>query len=79
MPGIQEGQDWLLQPDLQPKLERRFQQLLRTSTDATATTEEIKPATLSRFTDDQAAYLCEVLQADTQEPTPSTSMDITEP
>ncbi len=41
--------------------------------------EEIKPIALSRFTDDQATYLHEVLQADTQEPSPSTSMEITEP
>ncbi len=40
--------------------------------------EEIKPAALSRFTDDQAAYLHEVLQADTQELAPSTPMDSTE-
>ncbi len=56
MPGTQEGQDWLLQPDLQPKLERSFQQLLRTSMDVTAKMEEIKPPTLSRFTDDQTDH-----------------------
>ena len=42
------------------------------------TTEEIKPTTLSRFTDDQAAYLCSVLQSDTQELTLSTPMDSAE-
>ena len=47
MPGTQEGQDWLLQPGLQPQLERRFQQLLGTSTDVIETTEEVKPIALS--------------------------------
>ncbi len=65
MPATQEGCDWLLQPGLQPHLERRFQQLLRTATDVMVTTEEIKLAELSSLTDNQAAYLCEVLQSNT--------------
>ena len=63
MPATREGHDWLLRPGLQPQLERRFQQLLRTVTDMAATTEEIKPAELSSLTDDQAAYLHVVLQS----------------
>ncbi len=47
--------------------------------DATVKMEEIKPSALSRFTDDQTDYFCKVLQSDTQEPTPSTSMEVTEP
>ena len=42
------------------------------------TTEEIKPTALSRFTDDQAAYLHVVLQSDTQELAVPTLMDSTE-
>ncbi len=79
MPGTQEGWDWLLQPGLQPQLEERFQQLCRTSTDATATTEESKPAALSRFTDDQAACFHVVLQSDTPELALPTLMDSTKP
>ncbi len=78
MPGGREGWDWLLRPGLQPQLERRFQQLLRTSTDETATMEEIRPASLSRFTDDQAAYLHTVVQSDTKELAVPTLMDTAE-
>ncbi len=48
--------------------------------------EEIKPPALSRFSDDQTDHFCKVLQSDkptntstTPEPTPSTSMEVTEP
>ncbi len=75
----------MLRPDLQPKLERRLQKLLRTLMDATAKMEEIKPPTLSRFTDDQTDHFCKVLQSGAPttmttapEPTLSTSMEVTE-
>ncbi len=86
MPGTRKGQEWLLQPNLQPTLERRFQQLLRISKDVATKAEEIKPPTLSRFTDEQMDYFHKILQSDMQatmstvpEPTPSTSMEVSEP
>ena len=53
--------------------------------DATVKMEEIKPPTLSRFTDDQTDHLCKVLKSGAPttmttapEPTPSTLMEVTE-
>ena len=64
---------------MQPQLERRFQQLLGTTTDETATTEEIRPASLSTFNEDQAAFLHQVVQSDIKELTVPAPMDTTEP
>ena len=53
----------MLQPGLQPMLERRFQQLSKTSKDVTETLQPDTQATMST----------------TPEPTPSTSMEVVEP
>ncbi len=43
------------------------------------TTEEIKPASLSTFNEDQATFLCQIVQSDIKELTVPAPMDTTEP